>query len=89
VQTGALNKKEFRDVMKHLNFGDALLQDLIFNVFDRNRDGVISFREFVNGLSVMTRGTPDEKLECSCALLCLVITLNNTILLQLRLRCTT
>jgi len=42
---------------------DAFLQDLIFNVFDDNRDGTINFQEFVCALSVMTRGSPDEKLE--------------------------
>jgi Ca2+-binding EF-hand superfamily protein len=31
--------------------------------FDINRDGMISFQEFAQALSVMTRGTPDEKLE--------------------------
>jgi len=65
IQPGTINKKEFGAILKATGFGDSFLQDLMFNVFDRNKDGVISFREFVVGLSVMTRGTPDEKMECT------------------------
>ncbi len=43
---------------------DNFLQDLIFNVFDDNKDGTINFQEFVTALSIMTRGDPNEKLEC-------------------------
>ena len=38
--------------------------ELLFNVFDDDKNGSINFQEFVCALSVMTRGTPDEKLEC-------------------------
>jgi len=60
---GAINKVEFKEVMKQMGVVDNFLQDLIFNVFDTDKDGSINFREFVFALSVMTRGTPDEKLE--------------------------
>jgi len=61
--SGAINKDEFRDVMKQMGVVDSFLQDLIFNVFDDNKDGSINFQEFVTALSVMTRGDPNEKLE--------------------------
>jgi len=60
---GVINKTEFKDVMKQMGVVDAFLQELIFNVFDDNKDGSINFQEFVCALSVMTRGSPDEKLE--------------------------
>jgi len=60
---GVINKEEFRDVMKQMGVLDSFLQDLIFNVFDDNKDGSINFQEFVTALSVMTRGDPNEKLE--------------------------
>jgi Ca2+-binding EF-hand superfamily protein len=60
---GAINKSEFKEVMKQMGVVDNFLQDLIFNVFDGNKDGTINFQEFVRALSVMTRGTPDEKLD--------------------------
>jgi Ca2+-binding EF-hand superfamily protein len=43
---------------------DEFVQELIFNCFDYDKDSNISFKEFVSSLSVMTRGTPDEKLAC-------------------------
>jgi len=62
--SGVINKSEFKEVMKQMGVVDNFLQDLIFNVFDDDKDACIDFQEFVNALSVMTRGTPDEKLEC-------------------------
>lgn len=62
--SGVINKEEFKEVMKQMGVVDAFLQDLIFNVFDDNKDGSINFQEFVTALSVMTRGDPNEKLEC-------------------------
>lgn len=43
---------------------DEFLQDLIFNKFDVDKNGTVDFREFMQGLSVITRGTPEEKLQC-------------------------
>jgi len=60
---GVINKEEFKEVMKQMGVVDNFLQDLIFNVFDDNKDGSINFQEFVTALSVMTRGDPNEKLE--------------------------
>lgn len=60
---GVINKEEFKEVMKQMGVVDSFLQDLIFNVFDDNKDGSINFQEFVTALSVMTRGDPNEKLE--------------------------
>jgi len=60
---GAINKDQFKEVMRQMGVVDSFLQDLIFNVFDENKDGTINFQEFVTALSVMTRGDPNEKLE--------------------------
>jgi Ca2+-binding EF-hand superfamily protein len=42
---------------------DAADTSHLFALFDTNADGKISFAEFVTALSVMTRGTPKQKLE--------------------------
>eukprot|EP01113_Clastostelium_recurvatum_P005525 TRINITY_DN1246_c0_g1_i1.p1 TRINITY_DN1246_c0_g1~~TRINITY_DN1246_c0_g1_i1.p1 ORF type:complete len:215 (-),score=54.98 TRINITY_DN1246_c0_g1_i1:39-683(-) len=60
--TGTIGKVEFKEVMKQMGVSDGFLQDLIFGVFDDNKDGAINFQEFVCALSIMTRGGPDEKL---------------------------
>lgn len=46
-------------------FGDTnKFASYIFNCFDVNKDGLVEFREFVRALSVTSRGTMEEKLEC-------------------------
>eukprot|EP01117_Protostelium_nocturnum_P006490 TRINITY_DN2340_c0_g1_i1.p1 TRINITY_DN2340_c0_g1~~TRINITY_DN2340_c0_g1_i1.p1 ORF type:complete len:187 (+),score=49.83 TRINITY_DN2340_c0_g1_i1:78-638(+) len=60
---GVISKEEFREVMRQMGVVDSFLQDLVFNVFDDDKDGSINFQEFVAALSVMTRGEPKEKLE--------------------------
>ena len=44
---------------------EQFLQDAIFNKFDIDRSGSIDFAEFVKGMSVMTKGSPEEKLEAA------------------------
>jgi Ca2+-binding EF-hand superfamily protein len=36
---------------------------LIFHKFDLDKSGTVDFQEFIRGLSVITRGTPDEKMK--------------------------
>ena len=43
---------------------DVLLRRL-FEAFDRSRSGSVDFREFVLGLSIASKGTPNEKLDLS------------------------
>lgn len=37
----------------------------VFNVFDKDKNGTIDFTEFMCGLSVISRGTVNEKLKCT------------------------
>ncbi|XP_022237595.1 neuronal calcium sensor 1-like [Limulus polyphemus] len=37
--------------------------DYIFNVFDSNKDGVVTFKEFITAIAVTTHGSVDDKLK--------------------------
>lgn len=62
---GTLSKKDFKAVMKGMGFEDPFIGDLLFAGFDQDRDGLVTFKEFITALSILTRGTPDEKIECT------------------------
>jgi len=42
---------------------DEFMKDLMFKTFDLNSDGKIDAKEFILGMSILTRGTAEEKLE--------------------------
>lgn len=49
-----------------LGFKDKNMAKRIFRIFDENNDQVITFREFVVGLSILCKkGSEEEKLKCT------------------------
>eukprot|EP00742_Colponemidia_sp_Colp-10_P009217 GILJ01010035.1.p1 GENE.GILJ01010035.1~~GILJ01010035.1.p1 ORF type:complete len:840 (-),score=150.67 GILJ01010035.1:293-2812(-) len=61
---GKMGPQQFRECLGVLGVqADSVLADRLFEVFDDDDDGSISFMEFVSHLNVMTRGTEDEKLD--------------------------
>jgi len=64
VPNGFISKKEFSKLTELMGIKDKLVSDLIFTAFDKNHDSNIEFKEFMQTISVMTRGDPDEKLTC-------------------------
>eukprot|EP00761_Pharyngomonas_kirbyi_P001747 gb/GECH01001751.1/.p1 GENE.gb/GECH01001751.1/~~gb/GECH01001751.1/.p1 ORF type:complete len:186 (+),score=67.17 gb/GECH01001751.1/:1-558(+) len=60
---GEIPQEDFHKITDLMGIDDKFVTKLVFHAFDTNHDGSISFDEFVNAMSVMTRGTPDEKVE--------------------------
>jgi Ca2+-binding EF-hand superfamily protein len=64
ASNGKISRKEFSEGLKAVGIKDDLQIEQYFTAFDSNKDGTIEFREFVTGLSVVQRGSVDEKLKC-------------------------
>ncbi|KAJ2159271.1 Calcium-binding protein NCS-1 [Coemansia sp. RSA 552] len=63
--SGELNRTEFKGIYKQFfPFGDpSRFADYIFEVFDLNHNGTIDFTEFLQALSITSRGSADDKLK--------------------------
>jgi Ca2+-binding EF-hand superfamily protein len=83
--SGVINKRDFKELMKGVGVQDPFLQDLIFSTFDRDKDGNINFKEFAKGLSTITRGLPEEKLECNLSFSLLFFSFSLSLFLSLSL----
>lgn len=46
------------------NLDDSPFVERLFTLLDVNNDGTIDLSEFVSGLSLLCKGTPEEKLAC-------------------------
>lgn len=64
VPQGYISKKDFDDALKNMGFSDQNMRNYLFKIFDRDNRGEISFKSFIQAVSVLSRGTEEEKLEC-------------------------
>ncbi|KAF7649444.1 hypothetical protein LDENG_00141400 [Lucifuga dentata] len=59
-----LDRGKFRSIL-HSTFGitDDMMLDAVFRTFDKDNDGLVNMEEWIEGLSVLLRGTLDEKIK--------------------------
>jgi Ca2+-binding EF-hand superfamily protein len=56
-----INKKEFSTALGMMP-NDTYLSNAIFDAIDANKNGEISFEEYMDTMAVLLHGTPDERL---------------------------
>lgn len=61
---GGITKEVFEQCLGPLGLEKNLVTERIFSFFDQDNDQVIDFGELVCGLSVLLKGTFDEKVKC-------------------------
>lgn len=63
--TGYVEEDTFRQIFSHFfPYGNAsLYAHYVFKTFDKNRNGSITFKDFIQCLSLMCRGSIQEKLQ--------------------------
>lgn len=62
---GCLTAEDFKRIYCSFfpNGDSAMFSEYVFRTFDRNRDGIVDFQEFLEGVAVVTRGDLHTKLE--------------------------
>eukprot|EP00124_Ichthyophonus_hoferi_P000550 Ihof_evm3s21 gene=Ihof_evmTU3s21 len=60
---GGIEKETFEHSLGPLGSEKNLVTERIFKFFDKNGDGLIDFSEMVGGMSVLCKGTTQEKLK--------------------------
>lgn len=63
ARNGYVGREEFEAGLNAIGISDPLIIEQNFSAFDHNKDGKINFREFVTGLSVVQKGTMEERLK--------------------------
>lgn len=43
---------------------DSILVHSLFNIIDQEKDGKIDFKEYINGMIILTKGTKRQQAEC-------------------------
>jgi Ca2+-binding EF-hand superfamily protein len=66
---GLISKGDFVDVMRQMGITDVFMQDILFKSFSNKKTGSIGFADLASTLSIITRGTMEEKLTFAFSVL--------------------
>ncbi|XP_061411306.1 calaxin [Lethenteron reissneri] len=59
-----LERNPFRSILHNMfNMTDDMIMDRVFRAFDKDNDGYISSKEWVEGLAIFLRGTLEERMK--------------------------
>ena len=61
---GGITKETFDHCLGPMGSNRNLIVERIFAFFDQNEDGMISFEELTMGVSVLCKGSLDERIKC-------------------------
>ena len=64
TRDGGIDRLTFDQCLGPLGVEKNLITERIFMFFDQDNDGLINFSELVSGLSILCKGTLEEKTEC-------------------------
>lgn len=64
VPGGYILAKDFHLLMELMGIKNPFISAVLFSTFDMDNDQKISFVEFLYNISIMNKGTRDEKLAC-------------------------
>ena len=59
-----ITKETFERCLGPVGIEQNLITDRMFDFFDQDLDGVLSFKDFVCGLSILCKGSLDERIKC-------------------------
>jgi len=60
---GQMSQSQFVDFLNRLGMKNSNIVQILFKVFDLNKDSTVDFKEVVCGLSVLARGTTQERIR--------------------------
>jgi len=60
---GQMSQAQFIDFLNRLGMKNSNIINILFKVFDLNKDSTVDFKEVVCGLSVLVRGNTQEKIS--------------------------
>lgn len=61
---GGITKDTYQLCLGSVGIERNLITDRMFDFYDQDGDGIIIFKEFACGLSILCKGSLDERIKC-------------------------